>query len=53
MWLKNSLFYKHGVVSNVDGLDLFSELKLSKVLQIGTNIPIETLDYHALTIRIM
>jgi hypothetical protein len=28
MWLKNSLFYKHGIVSNVDGLDLFLELQI-------------------------
>ena len=50
VWKKNCLnlecFLTHETYSDIDGLDLFSELKvLKEVLQINDNFPINVLNY--------
>ena len=50
VWKKNCLnlecFLRHETYSDIDGLDLFSKLKvLKKVLQINENSPINVLNY--------
>ena len=45
-WLKLESFLKHDVYYDIDGLDLFSELKvLKEILQIKEYTPIDILNY--------
>ena len=44
--LNLEFFLKHDVSSDIDGFDLYSELKvLKEILQIEQNTPIEILNY--------